>query len=106
MMAVLRMMAVVMTMMMVLIDDDGGDGDGDYDGDDEVMVLFDAVLLLRKGYVLTPRPYKSMHSYTVWLEAWYIRSHIGWEPKPSKLINVPTYLLHISSSLACLGFGK
>ena len=40
MMAVLRMMAVVMTMMMVLIDDDGGDGDVDYDGDDAVMVLF------------------------------------------------------------------
>ena len=49
MMAVLRMMAMVMTMMMVFIDDDGGDGDGDYDGDDAVMVLFDAVLLLRKG---------------------------------------------------------
>ena len=49
MMAVLRMMAVVMTIMMVLIDDDGGDGDVDYDGDDAVMALFHAVLFIRKG---------------------------------------------------------
>ena len=40
MMAVLRMMAVVMTMMMVLIDDDGGDGDADYGGYEAVVMQF------------------------------------------------------------------
>ena len=55
-------MAVVMT-MMVLIDDDGGDGDGDYDGDDAVMVLFDAVLLLRKGYSLRAHTKECIHTH-------------------------------------------
>ena len=63
MMAALRMMAVVMTMMMVLIDDDGGDGDGDYDGDDAVMVLFDAVLLLRNGSLLRIHTKERIHTH-------------------------------------------
>jgi len=79
MMVVLRMMAVVMTMMMVLIDDGGGD----YDGDDAVMVIFDAVLLLRKGSLLR---------FAGSLEACYVCSHLVANVAKQPLRSIGTYV--------------
>ena len=80
MMVVLRMMAVVMTMMMVLIDDGGGDYDGD---DDAVMVIFDAVLLLRKGSLLR---------FAGSLEACYVCSHLVANVAKQPLSSIGTYV--------------
>ena len=81
MMVVLRMMAVVMTMMMVLIDDGGGDYDGD---DDAVMVIFDAVLLLRKGSLLR---------LAGSLEACYVCSHVVANVAKQPLRSIGTYVV-------------